>query len=186
MKININNLKTEIIKLNTLIEEYEEIYLNLYNEISSCSLYWTDETSNKFFDNLNIEKLKVKNTITEMTDIKDIYEEVIRKYEIIGNKLEINPKKKNQILTKFNNYLDNMYELLDLYRELNLDFCQTEATKIYSHMDIIIEVTNNVVELKEKIKKQYEYIEEIEKTINLKISKIKIEYLTETDANKFI
>ena len=40
--------------------------------------------------------------------------------------------------------------------------------------------------IKENIKEKYELIEEIENSINLKISKIKLEYINEIDINKFI
>ena len=43
-----------------------------------------------------------------------------------------------------------------------------------------------VSSIREKIKEKYELIEEIENSINLKISKIKLEYINEIDINKFI
>jgi len=186
MKINIINLKSETKKLSKLINEYEEIFLNLYNEILSGSIYWDDNISKLFFENINIEKNQVENTINELNDLKEIYEELIRKYEEIGNKIEVLPKTKDEILSAVNNYLDKLHKLIELYYDLNLEFNNPETSILHKHLDKLIKIKSDVFVLKEKIKKHYETIEELERKINLKISKIKIELIKEKEKNKFI
>lgn len=186
MKINTANLKTEVTKLNKLITNYEETFLNLYNELSLSSNYWEDNTSKLFTQKVTTEKLEVKNTITELNDLKEIYEYLITKYEELGNKIEIFPQTKTSILSKFNNYIEKISETIKLYQELNLDFCPKEAKKILKHLEKLQKFENDIIILKEKVKKHFEQIEEIEKEVNLKISKLKIEYINESGIDNFI
>ena len=69
MKINVSNLKVEIKKLNKLIDEYEDTCLNLYNELASNQVYWNDDISKKFNENIMLEKIEVKETINECKKI---------------------------------------------------------------------------------------------------------------------
>lgn len=186
MKINVSNLKVEIKKLNKLIDEYEDTCLNLYNELASNQVYWNDDISKKFNENIILEKIEVKETINELRNIKNIYEELVSKYEKIGNKLEIIPKSKDTILSKLDNYLDKLNQIIELYNEMNINKKTKEILTINKHINKLKKMEIEVSSIREKIKEKYELIEEIENSINIKISKIKLEYINEIDINKFI
>lgn len=186
MKINIFNLNTEIKKLNKLIEEYEDTYLNLYNELSSNEVYWNDNISKKFNENIRLEKIQVRTSIDELTSIKNIYEEIVFKYEKIGNKLAVIPKTKNTILTKLDNYSTKLHQILEIYNEIDTTKKSKEILIINNHINKFKKMALEISALRRNIKEKYELIEEIENSINLKISKIKIDYIQEIDINKFI
>ena len=186
MKINIFNLNTEIKKLNKLIEEYEDTYLNLYNELSSNEVYWNDNISKKFNENIRLEKIQVRTSIDELTSIKNIYEEIFFKYEKIGNKLAVIPKTKNTILTKLDNYSTKLHQILEIYNEIDTTKKSKEILIINNHINKFKKMALEISALRRNIKEKYQLIEEIENSINLKISKIKIDYIQEIDINKFI
>lgn len=186
MKVNVSNLKVEIKKLNKLIDEYEDIYLNLYNELLSNQVYWDDDVSKKFNESIGLEKIQVSTTINELTNIKSIYEELVSKYEKIGNKLEFVPKSKDIILSKLDNYLDKLYKTLEIYNELDFNKKSKEILIISKHISKLEKMAVEVSSLRKKIKEKYELVQEIENNINLKISKIRLEYINEIDINKFI
>jgi len=186
MKINITSLKTEVNTFNRLIESYEEIYLNLYNELLLGANYWIDDISRNFYGNVQVEKLKVKNTIIELMELKKIYEDLIQKYEKFGSKIEVVLDSKDILLSKFDCYFKKIYEIIELYRELKLDDYLVEKSMIIRQMNQLIRSKNNMVELKKKIKIAYETIEEIEKEVLLNISKLKIEYINDIGINKFL
>lgn len=186
MNINIEKLKVEVRELSNLINEYETIYYNLYNELSGCSSFWNDNNSVVFFDDVNIEKVNVGDTIKELREICSLYDYLIDKYGYIGNKLKFNIGLKDDILLKFDKYLDRIYNLLGEFRSLEFSFSPSIASNLYGDIDRLINVANMLVRLKDKVKKQFNLFEEIEKEISLKISRINIEVFKENDIQKFI
>ena len=73
MQINVSDFKAEINKLNSLLNDYENIYLNFYNEINKSSFFWNDNNSIMFYDETNIEKLKVRQTISEIKNLENLF-----------------------------------------------------------------------------------------------------------------
>ena len=186
MKINVSNLKVEIKKLNKLIDEYENTHLNLYNVLSSNQIYWDDDISKRFNEKLILEKIQVKTTIKELITVKNIYEELVSKYEKIGNKLEVIPKSKDIIISKLDTYLDKIHQILEIYNEISINKKSKEMLIINKHINKLKKMEIEVSSIRKNIKEKYELIEEIENNINLKISKIKLEYINEININEFI
>ena len=186
MDINIEKLKGDLRKLSNLIEDYESIYYNLYNELSNCSIFWKDNNSSFFFDNVRLEKIAVNETITEFKQITELYNYLFNKYSEFGNKIKINTELKNDILSKFDNYLEDIYDILDDFKNLTFRFDKTIADNIYRDMDRLVDIANILVGLKSRIKKHFNEFEEIEKEVSLKISKINIDILKETEISNLI
>lgn len=186
MDINIEKLKGDLRELNNLIEDYESIYYNLYNELSNCSIFWRDNNSCLFFDNVRLEKIAVNETITEFKQITEVYNYLVNKYGEFGNKIKINTKLKNDILSKFDNYLEDIYDILDAFKNLTFRFDKTISDNIYRDMEKLVDIVNILVSLKSKIKKHFNEFEEIEKEVSLKISKINIEILKESEISNLV
>lgn len=186
MQINILKIKSEIDKLNNLIEDYEVNYLNLYNEINKTSSLWQDNNAKKFFKNTDIEKRKTKQFIDEVNSIIDIYKFLVKKYEKIGKKISINIKAKDEVIAELNKYLNQLQNIINYYNKLDLSFCLQERNILLAQNKKLKEEKQIINKIKEEIKAKYNYIEEIEKEINSKIMKINIEILKITEINNFI
>ena len=88
MKIDIDNLKISIDKLDNLLIDYEKIYKNFYHEMVNIKSYWHDNHANAFFE--RIQKEKKENIIfyKEFKAICDLYKYIFNKYQNIGKKIE--------------------------------------------------------------------------------------------------
>lgn len=184
--INISNVQKEVIQLNNLIEDYELNFLNLYNEVNKTSNYWKDAHAKAFYKDLDIQKIKVSNTIDELKKVKDIYKYVQEKYETLGQKIDFNLNYKTKVLNNLNDYIDQIKIIINNYEALDLSFCPYEARYIRNQLQKLRNHKNNLIKYKSKVEKKFNYIEEIEKNIKTQISKIQIEILQENDISKFI
>lgn len=179
MNINIDtkNLAAELAELNNLLDDYEDIYLNLYNEISSVSFFWQDKNEMRYLDEINTEKQKSKNAILELNNIKDIYNYLLTNYQEIGNNIKCNMDAKDSIISRINTYLLKLNNIIALYNSLDLSFCTSVIPMINSEKQILNNEKKNVQRIKESLQQNFNKIETIEKTINLKISKINLEII---------
>ena len=55
-EIKVDKLKDEVVKLNKLIDDYEDNYLNMYHEIMNSNSDWIDGNSITFFSEKDLEK----------------------------------------------------------------------------------------------------------------------------------
>lgn len=186
MDINIEKLKGDLRELIALIEDYESIYYNLYNELSNCSIFWNDKNSILFFDNVSFEKIAVKETITEFRQIVVIYNYLVNKYSEFGTNIKIDTKQKSNILKKIDNYIDEINDILNSFNNLTFRFDRTISDNIYRDINRLNEIINILYKLKNKLKKHFNAFEEIEREVSLKISKISIEIFKETEINKLV
>lgn len=181
MNIRVSTLKTEYEKLNRLIEDYNFSILNLYNELSFSENYWYDKHSLTFFDNVKMEKRKNLNMISELNNIKNIFGLLLNEYSQIGNNISCVMENKNMVLNHIDDYANRIREIIDLYNRLNLSFNPREASYLYNHKNILENNYRNIQNIRNNVKYYFERIENIEREVNLNLSRINIEYLKETN-----
>ena len=187
MEINVLALEKERERLIKSIESFFDNILNIYNELNWASGYWNDFHARLFFTNVNSEKIKLNNTYSELKTLNDVYTSLINQYKRIGNKIRVNLEGKDKVIAKFNEFRENINELIVLYNDLDLSFCtSTIANKLIKQKQDLLNIKEDLIQDKEKIKDIFEKIEEIEKDVNLKLSKINIEVIKEADINEFM
>ncbi len=186
MEINVSNLEKDSEKLIKSIDNFSNNILNIYNELKWANGCWSDYHSRLFFTNVESEKTKVNNTYEELTQLSEIYKTIVAQYKNIGNKIQVNLENKDIIITKFNSFQDEINELISLYNDLDLSFCKDISIKISNQKEELLKIKENLTLSKEKIKETLVKIEEIEKDINLKLSKINIETIKQADINEYM
>lgn len=186
MEIDIASLQKESDILNKQLEKFTDSFLNIYNDLNQASNDWQDYHARFFFTNVNTEKSKVNNTYKELIALQEIYLYLVNQYKVLGNKINVNLDNKDDIFSKFNNFKEKLDELVSMYNDLDLSFCPDEAAKINSQKKQLLKIKSDIYNSKDKIKETLEKIEEIEKEVNLRISKINIEEIQETNINEFI
>ena len=186
MIVHVDKIKVELDKYNNLINKYENAYLNLYHELNSASLYWNDGHSAKFFDNVEVEKNKVSNGILELKSVRDIYFYIVESYEKLGNRISFDLKYQDSIISSFNKYIDKLDEIINLYNNLDLTFCAEEANLLKTELEKLGHMKYSVTAIKNKVRKIFLQIEEIEKEVKFRISKIDIEIIKKKEINDFI
>jgi len=186
MLINIDNLKLEINKLNNLINNYEINLLNFYNEISCASVYWQDNNFDILKKNIDIEILNFKDTIAEFYDVKNIYDEIIKNYEKIGCKLEINLHVMNNIMLNFEKYLYLIRKLIGEYEGINFEQLDKEKKLLLMQLEKLKNIEVSANDLMKKLTNYYNTIIDFENKIKLNLSKIQIGILKENDISRYI
>lgn len=179
--IDVKELKIHATKLSKEIEEYEKIHLNIYNTLAEISSFWNDKESLRFQEKAKIAKQEISNKIMEMKTLEEVYKYIIEKYEEIGNDIKINLSADNEIQNYFNNYLEKISNIIVAYNNLNLVFCPQEAMIIRNERNRMIEYKKQMESIKEQIKQYYNKIENIEKEIINKISRIEISLIIDND-----
>ena len=135
MEIRVNNLKEIINTFNNLLESYEEVHLNLYNEINNASSYWNDGYAINFFENCNNNKMKITNNIEELRNLKNIYDFIINKYLLLGHNITINLEEKININNYFNKYLNRLNNIINSYNRLDIYELNDIKDIIYNAFD---------------------------------------------------
>lgn len=186
MEINIQNMENYISKLNKTIDNFSNNILNIYNELNWANSNWNDFHARLFFTNVNSEKNKLNNTYDELILLKEVYQTIVNQYREIGNKIKINLENRDIILNKFNSFNEKINELLSLYNNLDLSFCSDIAIMLNKQKNELLKIKEELINIKSKIRDVLMKIEEIEKDINLRLSKIDIEIIKQVDINEYM
>ena len=179
MEIHIDKLKTTVLQLNHCIEEYEEIYMNFYHVVSSSSFFWNDERSKKFFDNMYIEKNHVKRSIDELHTVKEIYGEIISNYEQIGNRMKVQLKEKNNVVSHFNQYLDQIQLCISICKKIPLATYPEVSSLISREHAQLMKIYEETEDLKDRLVQLFDRMQEFEDQINKKVSQLQIQKMTD-------
>ena len=186
MEVNVEKIKVELEKYNRLIDDYEDLYLQLYFELNYSSSYWNDGNSFNFYEKIKKDKNKITLAITELKEIKKVYEYIIDSYERFGNKISFNLRRKYNVLEKIDNYLIELDKIIKLYEELDYENLVEEKIILDNQKDTLLKLKNRMTEMRENVKDLFDKLEEIEKNIHYRISKISIEKLKIQDINDFL
>ena len=105
MKINNEKLKISIEKYSSLLEEYENTYMNFYYEAGANNQYWNNTTANYFFSLIEDEKKENKKFYEELCSLKLVFEYLVDNYQNYGKKISLNLEMKDTIINKINKAL---------------------------------------------------------------------------------
>lgn len=187
MRVDVSNIKTELVKLNKLIETYEDNYLNLYNELNKASTYWQDVHSINFFDDVDSYKLKLEINVEELNSLCDIYKYLVDQYQKIGDRINFDLDKKNSVVRTIDTYIQEINSIVSSYRSLNLSFCtHYERETLMREMRRLQNYKNILSETKSEVIKKFETIQSIENRVKSKLSELSIEIIKENNVSEYI
>ncbi len=186
MEIKVIKLKEELNDLNSLIKQYEEINLNLYHEIEESTNYWTDNHAMKFFEAISNEKKEVTLTIEELKKTRDIYDYLVKKYKKIGDQINCNINNRKKALSSINLYVEKINEIITNYNNLDLSFCPEVRNYLQIEKNKFINIKDQLEKVSKEMEDTFAYIENMEEEIKLRLSKINIRKIQETDINQFL
>ncbi len=177
MKVDIKVTLKEINNFKELINKYELDFLNMYKELESSALYWKDNYSYIFFKDVREKKQKIRINIEELQKLNELYQYITESYSKLGEKIKANTDNKGKLMIQFDNYINKLNEIINLYDQLDINYSLIEAQKIISQKKKLIENKILAIQLKQKIKNLLLEIENYEREISIKISKINIEII---------
>ena len=174
MKININKLLIIRDNLIELLNNYEQIYNNFYHEIENVKNYWHDSHANYFFSSVVEEKKENVVFFEEFKSIVDIYSYIVNKYQDIGNNIEVDLNNRDDFIVKMDNCITGIDDIINRYRNLDSRFLMEVNKSLLYEEDKYSKIRNKLLSIKESNKRCLSEVEEIERQISLKISKINI------------
>ena len=178
MQIKTSEIINEIQNLKNIIDKYENIKNNIFNELKKCSEFWNDGKSVLFLDSLKYEKMHVDETIQEMKKVHDIYRYLYEKYIEIGNEIKYELTSKDSIIIALNNYINRFDVIIRKYNSLDLSFCP-ESIIIEQQKNNLLHTKNLLIETKNNINNTFQNIDNIEKYVKDKINEINITIINE-------
>lgn len=176
--VDVSNLKTLIKRLDTLLDEYQENYLNLYNDIKNSSSFWYDSHALRFFQLKELEKNDINISYEELCSTKDTYRLIQNGYERIGNYIEFNINNRNALLSKFNTYINKLNRILNSYNSLSYSFASSSVrSSIESQKRNVRGMIDEAQRVRDKVRDLLATIVDNENKIRKTLSNINIKVL---------
>ena len=186
VKIDIEELDQEITKLDQLIELYEQIKSNLFNTITSSSVYWHDNKAVKFYDAIEKEKNKTEVLVGNIKDRRDLFFFILTRYKELGKKITCDLETKDAVIEKYDFLLSEIEMILKKYKDLDISFDSELKNKIDKQIDEYEKINIDLQVSREKIREYYNIIEDIEKKVTFKLSKLSITKINEFEIEQFL
>ncbi|MBR1376443.1 MAG: hypothetical protein IJ565_01380 [Bacilli bacterium] len=185
-EIKVDKLKDEVVKLNKLIDDYEDNYLNMYHEIMNSNSDWIDGNSITFFSEKDLEKQKRELGVDELKNVSNIYQYIASSYETLANNIKYDLDKKNTINSEINEYIKKINSIIRDYSNLSTKYVDSSIRiAINNEITKLRKTKSKAKILRNTLEEIFNNIEEIEKNVNSKISQIKIDIITQNNPERF-
>ena len=186
MLINTEELRTTLDKLNQLISNYEEIHLNMYNNLSSSFFSWNDLYSKKFLVYNDNEKKSFDNLIANYKSYYDIYKYILEKYSSLGKTIYYELDNKESVYAHFDTYISKLENILYKYDNSNLINNSNVSYKIYNERRKLQNRLDSVKSIYSDFKDFYNSINEINLEVSERISNIEIKDIQEISVEDYV
>ena len=187
LKINIEDIASEVFRLKKLIEEYEENYIKLFMELSDASFLWKEDAHAKaFFNDIKYEKATEQEYYLSLLKMYEIFEYINKKYQGIGKKIAVSIEQRDNILAKFNTCIEQTSEIISYYKSLDTSFCPTEKQLINNQILRLKNLNTKYKNSKTKVKNLIDKIIDIEKEVKNKMSKVSIAKVDEITTKNYL
>ena len=172
----IDNIALKAIIDNTvlLLKEYEEVIINLFNELKDCNVNWQDSQSIQFDGLIYREKNETYMFFHLLEDYLDIYNYIYEKYKKIGNQIDCNFGFKESLSAELDECNNEFNNILDKLNNLDLGYDYFLNDNILGKKSEIVTLKNRLLMIKENIKNIYIFFETNEKNIKFKINALNI------------
>ena len=181
MKVNTQDLQNEIHHLNLLIKEWKNTQLNLYNQMDQAFTHWKDNSSVDFEEKIYLEKNNVEQVVKKVKDIKDIYQYLYNRYNKLGDKILCDVESRKDLITRIEIYYENLKKIYNQFDNIDLSVLSDEKEKIATVKNKLKIQLKNLTELKDKVLAFFDQVEEIEKEMLIRASKIQDVLVEEFD-----
>lgn len=172
MRVLTFELKHEIDLLNSLIEQYEEIKLNLFHQLEDSCLNWHDGNSVSFEEKVYAEKKEADRNLEILKSKKEIYDYIYMKYSVFGKKIVCDLGKKNEVMRMLFDCEKSFRVISNSFDNLYSGFHYEKKADVFEVRSKFFKLRNQFLNLKEQIEMSFKKFEQIEKEISNKISEL--------------
>lgn len=173
-------LKNYIDSLNSLIEEYEEIKLNLFNQLNNSFMNWQDGNSLVFESKIFEEKQEASLILTSLKNKKDVFSLIYNKYVEIGKQIKCNLDNKESLIRNIDGVINETNSVINSFNGVDMGYFGGD---IMAAKNKIVAAKGKLIEVKDSVSKMYNRIEEMERLINNKIKELEVVKINSFDFN---
>ena len=178
--IDVKSLGGFVNELNKLIDDYEELQLNLFNQLKMSCSDWHDGNSIVFEEMLKEEKKTSGRFLTALKKNKDVFEYAYIEYKEFGNKIYVNLDKTKAITAAIDAVIAKVDSALYEFYNINRSWYYYELNLINPEQKNLENLKNNLRYMRGQINELCKKIVLIEGAISGKVAK-----LEEIKASKF-
>lgn len=167
--VNIKELSENINNLNLLIDEYDEIQLNLFNELDNSCISWQDGNSLLFNDYIYLDKQETVLFVEHLRQKKEVFDYICERYNDIGKKISCNLNSRTTVENMINNCYNQVNSILREFNKIDNNIDYKEMLLINQQKNKLISIRNQLYQVKKDTINMYDKIEKIEEDIKNKI-----------------
>ena len=172
LEVNVPNLKNIVENLNSLINEYEEVKLNLFNQLNDSCVNWQDGNSIEFDNRIYYEKTEADLFFGSLKNKKAVYDFIHDKYSEIGKKIRMNLNARTKVISSLDRCCQQATTVINLFS--NVDTGYRYGGEINAQKAKIVAVKKELENLKNEVNNLYTKVEQIETEIRAKIDALEI------------
>ena len=171
--VNVPNLANAINSLKSIISEYEEIELNLFNQLNdSCVNNWQDKYSKEFEGKMQLDKQEAQLILESLNEKKEVYNFIHDRYGEIARKIKVNLSGRSRVISSLERCYNNARTAINLFNSVDTGY--RFGGEILAQKAKIEKVKNEISDLKIEVNNLYNKIEEIEQQIKAKINALEV------------
>lgn len=173
IKINVIKLKEELEQLKSIMDEYETVELNLFNQLKNSCNDWNDPRTPAFAEAVDKEKKESHNFEDSFKDATDCLKYIILQYETIGNMISVNLEKKASIIKIYGTIESRINAILSNINSVDMSFYYSELSNIKDMKNSFENLKTDLIDSRDKVKEMFKKIERIEENVASKIKNLK-------------
>lgn len=128
--VDVKSLGGFVTELKKLINDYDELQLNLFNQLKLSCSDWHDGNSALFEEKLKDEKNASTKFLNALVKDKDIFEYAYKEYKTIGEKVHFNLAKRNSVLAAIDDAINKTTYVLNEFYCVNRSWYYSELNQI--------------------------------------------------------
>ena len=171
--VNVSDLRSDVNRMNNLIDEMEEIKLNLFNQLEDSCVNWYDGNSFVFNEKIHLDSKEMDEVISTLKEKREVYDYICFKYGELGNKIKCNLDNEDKLYREIEETIKKTDDVLTVLETITVD--------VSASINEINEVKEILETFQELIKEVLEKIKEFEREINAKINSLSLVKINELD-----
>lgn len=181
LEVDISSLKNAIERLQKLLDEYEEIELNLFNQLKTSCTDWRDGNSEKFESEIYRDRKETDLLKLSLKERKNLYDFIYERYSAFGKKLKCNLNEKDTLLHTFDECYLHTNAIVAEFDRIDRSFYYSGRSSIEAARRKVVNVRTACKNFKTKAKEMFSEIEAIENKIEAKIKTLEEVKINEFD-----
>lgn len=176
MILDTNELQIVIDKLSSNLDKYNLEHLSYYNLIGSSTSIWNDKKSEQMMKEVEKQKINISLFIDSLQEYINSLKLLINELSFIKGKIKIDLQSIDNLTKELNLIIDNLEKIIKIYERINVtsDLLTRELNEFKT-------IYSSALELKEFIDKLFTTVNDINITMQSKLTNLNIPIIKEEE-----